>query len=49
MSDPYYGTFKYLYVSDTSVKGHDINNGSGTNNGVKYDNRKHVLRYIIGV
>lgn len=49
MSDPYYGTFKYLYVSDTSVKGHDINNGSGTNNDVKYDNRKHVLRYIIGV
>lgn len=49
MSDPYYGTFKYLYVSDTSVKGHDINNGSGTSNGVKYDNRNHVLRYIIGI
>lgn len=49
MSDPYYGTFKYVYISDTSVKGHTINDETGTTNGVAYNNRKHVLRYIIGV
>lgn len=49
MSDPYYGTRKYLYVNDTKVVGHTINDESGSGNGVKYNNKNHVLRYIIGV
>lgn len=41
---------KYLYISDTSIKGHDNNMGSGTGeSGVKYDNSQIVLRYVIGV
>ena len=41
---------KYLYISDGSIKGHANNTASGTGaNGVKYDNAKFVLRYVIGV
>lgn len=45
-----YYSSKYLYFTDTTVKGHDNNNKSGTGvDGVKYDNSKTVLRYVIGV
>lgn len=41
---------KYLYISDNSIKGHANNTAAGTGaNGVKYDNAKFVLRYVIGV
>lgn len=41
---------KYLYISDTSIKGHAHNTASGTGTtGAKYENAKFVLRYVIGV
>ena len=41
---------KYLYISDNSIKGHANNTAAGTGaNGVKYDNAKFILRYVIGV
>ena len=40
---------KYIYLEDTLVSGHDDNQKYGSNNGVTYDNRHWVLRYIIGV
>jgi hypothetical protein len=47
------GTFagsKYLYISDNSISGHANNSAAGTGaNGVKYDNSKFILRYVIGV
>ncbi len=48
------GTFramasKYLYISDTTIKGHDNNILTGTTNGITFDNKKFVLRYVIGV
>lgn len=41
--------YKYLYISDTTIKGHDNNGVSGTANGITYNNTKFVLRYVIGV
>lgn len=49
MSDPYYATRKYVYVNNTTVVGHTINDESGTSNGLSWNNKNHVLRYIIGV
>jgi hypothetical protein len=47
------GTFagsKYLYINDNSISGHANNSAAGTGaNGVKYDNSKFILRYVIGV
>lgn len=40
---------KYLYISDTSIKGHASNNATGTTNGITYANNKFVLRYVFGV
>lgn len=41
---------KYLYISDTSIKGHDNNKATGTGAcGIKYTNNAYVLRYVIGV
>jgi hypothetical protein len=41
---------KYLYFTDTSIKGHANNTASGTGaNGIKYSNNMFVLRYVIGV
>jgi len=40
---------KYLYISDTQIKGHDDNVKAGSSSGVSYDNGKYVLRYVIGV
>lgn len=45
-----YSGSKYLYISDSSIAGHDNNSATGTGvNGVKYDNNRFVLRYVIGV
>lgn len=44
-----YAASKYLYFTDTSIKGHANNNDSGTgNNGITYTNNAFVLRYVIG-
>ena len=48
------GTFramasKYLYISDTTIKGNDNNTLSGTTNGITFDNKKFLLRYVIGI
>lgn len=42
---------KYLYIGDASIVGHDVNNdtGTGVNSGIKYNNNRFVLRYVIGV
>lgn len=41
---------KYLYISNTSIKGHDDNTKSGTgSSGIKYANNTFVLRTVIGV
>lgn len=55
MSDAYLGFRKYLYISDTSVKGHGNNDNSTAAdsdfkpNGITVDNNKYVLRYVVGV
>ena len=41
---------KYLYITDTTISGHDANDNAGTAaNGLLYDNTCFVLRYVIGV
>lgn len=40
---------KYLYISDTQIKGHADNTLSGTNNGISYNNKLFVLRAVVGV
>lgn len=41
---------KYLYISNTSIRGHDNNKATGTGaSGIKYTNNSYVLRYVIGV
>lgn len=40
---------KYLYIFDDKIVGSDTNADYGTNNGVTYDNRRYMLRYVIGV
>ncbi len=42
---------KYLYISDTTIKGNEYNDNviSDTNNGISYTNNATVLRYVIGV
>lgn len=41
---------KYLYISNTSIKGHDDNIKTGTgSSGIKYANNTFVLRTVIGV
>lgn len=50
MCNAYYGVRKYIYVSATSFVGHADNDaGKSSTNGVAYDNRNYVLRYVIGV
>ena len=45
----YFAT-KYLYISDTKIVGHDNNGLSGTGTtGITYNNKRFVLRYVIGV
>jgi uncharacterized repeat protein (TIGR02543 family) len=40
---------KYLYLHDDKVVGHDKNDASMTVGGIEYDNKRYVLRYVIGV
>lgn len=44
------GMAKYLYISDSQIKGHNVNAGTGTApSGRKYNNGKYILRWVIGV
>lgn len=41
---------KVLYIGDTTIKGHDLNEAYGTAaSEIIYDNRTYCLRYVIGV
>lgn len=40
---------KYLYINDATITGNDSNDDEGTGNGVTYNNKAYVLRYVIGV
>lgn len=40
---------KYLYISNTSIRGNDNNTKAATNNGINYNNSKYVMRYVFGV
>ena len=40
---------KRLYINDNRITGHSDNDASGTSaSGIKYENNKFVLRYVIG-
>ncbi len=44
------GMAKYLYISDSQIKGHDVNANSGTApSGRKHSNGMYILRWVIGV
>jgi hypothetical protein len=41
---------KYLYITDTQVKGHANNSLIGTGvSGIKFENNRFILRYVLGV
>ncbi len=41
---------KYLYISDQQIKGHANNNLTGTGaTGIKFENNRFIMRYVIGV
>lgn len=40
---------KYLYINDATIVGNDSNDDEGSGNGVTYNNKAYVLRYVIGV
>lgn len=40
---------KILYISNTGIKGNDINTATGTASNNTYANNQYVLRYVIGV
>lgn len=40
---------KYLYLHDDKIVGHDKNSTTMTVGGIEYNNRRYVLRYVIGV
>jgi hypothetical protein len=40
---------KYLYIDDNTIRGHEGNTSSGSNNGITFNNSNYVLRYVIGV
>ena len=40
---------KYLYINNERITGHADNDATGTANGITYDNKSFVLRYVIGV
>jgi uncharacterized repeat protein (TIGR02543 family) len=47
---PFRAACKYLYISDTEIDGHENNNvETKTVNGITFENRRFVLRYVIGV
>ncbi len=51
ISDYYVGVKKLVYVSDTQIKGSSNNDKAGTDmlTGLAYDNRRLILRAVIGV
>ena len=42
-------SYKYVYVGDSAITGHEFNDDAGTKSGITYNNRLYVLRYVIGV
>lgn len=40
---------KYLYISNTTITGHDLNLSSGTTSGITWDNSRWVLTAVYGV
>ncbi len=41
---------KYLYIHDSEINGNSANEKTGTgSSGIKYQNNRYVLRYVIGV
>ena len=40
--------YKYIYIADTYVVGHDVNDDEGTGSSINYDNGSYSLRYIYG-
>ena len=44
-----YVSAKYLRITDTGITGDEANNGTGTSNGITYNNGSFALRYVIGV
>ena len=40
---------KYVYIHDTKITGHNLNEGTNTTGGCTYSNSNFVLRYVIGV
>lgn len=50
LHSPWGNSVKYLYVGNTSIVGHtNNNNASLTVGGITYNNRRFVMRYVIGV
>lgn len=49
MDNPYLGLMKYLYISNSGATGNINNASEGTTNGISWNNRNYVLRYVIGV
>lgn len=49
-SNESFSASKYLYIYDNKIEGHANNVATGTGaTGVKYENNRFVLRYVIGV
>ena len=42
-------SYKYVYVGDSTITGHEFNDDAGAKSGITYNNRLYVLRYVIGV
>lgn len=40
---------KYLYFTDTTIRGSSYNGETGTNSGISFQNNSIVLRYVLGV
>ena len=42
-------SYKYIYVNNKSITGNAANSSNNSINGVNYDSKNHVLRYVLGV
>lgn len=50
LHSPWGNSVKYLYISNTTISGHSNNNLTDkTVGGITYNNRRFVMRYVIGV
>lgn len=50
LHSPWGNSVKYLYIFNTSISGHSNNNlAEKTIGGITYNNRRFVMRYVIGV